>query len=321
MDYAGLIFDDSRHYIDHLAPFCALMGWPLIVCEGAVADLARDYYPDLKVIQENCLHLKLPPNVATCDNRPILQAAFPGQTTRTLWLPHGNSDKGWNGPFFECLNGEIALVYGQKMVDFMHEKNAFPKTIPIGNFRWQYYLKHKAFYQKLVQEALPKATRNFLYAPTWDDEEGNCSFWNAFPHLAESIPDDCRLFVKLHPNTVRKYEVELEILMGRYAERKNVFFLPEFPAIYPLLSCFDAYVGDMSSIGYDFLKFDKPLFFLNANPRLYLSQCGTPIRAEEFAFPITDNLSSARSKAYTYTFDAEPAWTKLQEQLDALRRL
>lgn len=321
MDYAGLIYDDSRHYIDHLAPFCALMRWPLIVCEDAIADLASRYYPDLKVIQENTLQLKLPPNVVTCDNRPILQAAFPGQDTRILWLPHGNSDKGAKGPFFDAIKDEIALVYGQKMIDFMHEKKAFPKTFSVGNFRWQHYLKHKAFYQKLVQAIVPNGARNFLYAPTWDDAEGNCSFWNAFPHLANSVPSDCRLFVKLHPNTVRKYEVELEILMGRYENKKNIFFLSEFPPIYPLLSHFDAYIGDMSSIGYDFLKFDKPLFFLNANPQLYLSRCGTPIRAEQFDFKTTDRLSSMRKEAYAYTFDAEPEWAQLKRQLDALCRV
>jgi teichoic acid glycerol-phosphate primase len=318
MDYAGLIYDDSRHFIDHLAPFCALMGWPLIICEDVIAELAIHYYPDLKVIQKNIFQLKLPTTVVTCDNRPILRAAFPGQDAKILWLPHGNSDKGAKGPFFECLNNEIALVYGQKMIDFMHEKNVFPKTFKIGNFRWQYYLKHKAFYKKLVDAVLPKTTRNFLYAPTWDDAEGNGSFWKAFPQMAHSVPSDCHLFVKLHPNTVRKHEVELEILMGRYAKKKNIFFLPEFPPIYPLLSFFDAYIGDMSSIGYDFLKFDKPLFFLNANPQLYLSRCGTPIQAERFDFQATDRLSSVRKEAYAYTFHAEPEWAQLKEQLHAL---
>jgi hypothetical protein len=311
MDYAGLIYDDSRHYIDHLAPFSALMGWPLIACEGSVADLARRYYPDLTVIEKSALELKLPEKVMTCDNRPLLEAAFPGQSIRLIWLPHGNSDKGWKGPFFETLQGEVALVYGQKMIDFMHEKGVFPKTVKVGNFRWRYYLKHRAFYQAQVEKILPKANRYFLYAPTWDDAEGNGSFWNAFPDLAERVPGDCVLLVKLHPNTLRKYEVELEILMGRYAERKNIFFLPEFPPIYPLLDLCEGYIGDMSSIGYDFLHFDRPLFFLNANPQLYLSRCGTAVEAKHFDFRATDSLSAIRKEAYHYTF--------AQGQLDAMR--
>lgn len=315
VDYAGLIYDDSRHYIDHLGPFCALMGWPLIVCEDAVADLATRYYPDLEVILKNTLHLKLPRNVLTCDTRPLLEAAFPGQRTRLLWLPHGNSDKGWRGPFFEGLNGEIALVYGQKMVDFMHEKNVFPKILRMGNFRWHYYRKHRSFYDQTLE---PKKGRTFLYAPTWDDSENNCSFWKAFPHLAAAVPSDCHLLVKLHPNTLLKYEVELEILMGRFAAAKNVTFLPEFPPIYPLLAICDGYIGDMSSIGYDFLKFDRPLFFLNAHKHLYLSRCGTAIEANHFDFSVKDGLSHVRNKAYNYTFDPEPNWDELKRELHAL---
>jgi hypothetical protein len=314
MRFAGLIYDDSRHYIDHLAPFCALMGWPLIVCEPTVAELARHYYPDLEVILEDPLALQLPPHIVTCDTRPLIQAAFPNQTTRSFWLPHGNSDKGMKSPFFEALvNEECALVYGQKMIDFMLEKKVSPKMIRVGNFRWQYYLKHQAFYEKL----LTKKGRTFLYAPTWDDAEGNNSFWHAFPHLANSLPTDCHLLIKLHPNTVRKYEVELEILMGKYAQRNNITFLPEFPPIYPLLSLCDAYIGDMSSIGYDFLKFDKPLFFLNVNPQAYLSRCGTSIQANRFNYPLSDHLSAARKAAYDYTFEPEPEW----KELHALRRL
>lgn len=251
MDYAGLIYDDSRYYIDHLGPLCALMHWPLIVCEPTVAELSRSYYPDLEVIEIPLWDLKLPPCIATCDHQPLLQAAFPGQRCKTLWLPHGNSDKGWNGPFFEGV-GEIALVYGQKMIDFMHAKNSFPKAFRVGNFRWHYFLKHRAFYEKLA--IVPKSGKNILYAPTWDDSENNGSFWKAFPHLAKN---DVHLLVKLHPNTIRKYEVELEVLMGRYAKKQNISFLPEIPPIYPILNCCDAYIGDMSSIGYDFLKFDK----------------------------------------------------------------
>lgn len=309
MRSAGLIYDDSRHYIDHLAPFCALLGWPLIVCEEAVADLSRRYYPDLQVIQKPALQLQLPPQIVACDTRPLLRAAFPNQTFQSLWLPHGNSDKGTKSSYFEALREEeYALVYGQKMIDFMREKQVAPKTIRIGNFRWQYYLKHQSFYQKF---ALPKGKQTFLYAPTWDDYEGSSSFWTAFPHLANSLPKDCYILVKLHPNTLRKFEVELEILMGRYAERKNIHFLPEFPPIYPLLNLCDAYIGDRSSIGYDFLKFDRPLFFLNADPDLYLSRCGTPIKPDQFNFRLQDHLSSIRKEAYEYTFDPNPQWEEL----------
>lgn len=304
MKYAGLIYDDSRHYIDHLGPFCALMGWPLIVCEDSVADLALRYYPDLNIIKKDSLRTELPPNIVSCESRPLIQAAFPGQQFKNIWLPHGNSDKGWNSPFFEALQEEdLALVYGQKMIDFMHSKKVYPRTFKIGNFRWQYFIKHRDFYKKI--NPISQSKSQFLYAPTWDDD---CSLWESLPHLAKNLPNNSHLIVKFHPNTLCKFEVELEILMGRYAKHKNIIFVPEFPPIYPLLDVCHGYIGDMSSIGYDYLTFDRPLFFLNAKANHYLSRCGTAITAEQFKFSTIDRLSKVRKEAYNYTFESKPEW-------------
>lgn len=306
MQHAGLIYDDSRHYLDHLAPLCALLNWPLIICEPILADLARTYYPDLEVIETSLWDLKLPPLIVTCDNIPLIRAAFPHQHPKTLWLPHGNSDKGIEGAFFEGI-GETALVYGQKMIDFMHAKNAHPRTFRIGNFRQYYYLKHRDFYEKMI--SVPSAP-NILYAPTWEDSENNGSFWTAFPHLASRIPHDHHLLVKLHPNTIRKFELELLTL----SLPRNITILPDVPPIYPILNHCIAYIGDMSSIGYDFLSLDKPLYFINAKPHLPLHQCGTPICPSTFALS-PDTHASIRKATYAYTFDATPNWDELRRSL------
>lgn len=310
MNIAGLIFDDSIHYLDHLAPFCSLVDCPLLICEERVFQLAQTFYPDVKIVKVDLWGLQLPKWVITCDNEPILRAAFPWQKGETIWLPHGNSDKGWEGPFFEGV-GNVALVYGQKMIDFMHQKGVCPKTIRVGNFRWDYYLKHRSFYETQAPQI-----HGFLYAPTWEDSENNGSFWKAFPDLAESVKGN--LFIKLHPNTLRRFEPELEVLMGRYARQKNLLFLSPFPPIYPLLAQCEGYIGDMSSIGYDFLKFDRPLFFLNAKGDLPLYQCGKKIDPKKWAFDAQADLSSKRKEMYEYTFDPSPNWKEIR---DALRRL
>lgn len=293
---AGLIFDDSLHYLDHLGPFCALAGCPLICFEPEIAEKAAHFYPGLDVRGEQ----KLPRVTITCDTQPILQAAFPGQSTKILWLPHGNSDKGWNTPFFDALQGETALVYGQRMIDFMKEKGVFPKTIRIGNFRREYFKNLGA----------PDG-KTFLYAPTWDEDN---SFWKAFPLLAQRLPSDCNLWVKLHPNTVKKYAPEIEVLIGRY-ERANIQFLSDDPPIYPLLAKCSAYIGDMSSIGYDFLSFNRPMYFLNANPILPLHKCGLPIDAADFDFVLKNPFAEEQKKLYEYTFGGPMNW---KEQIDAL---
>ncbi|MES2272905.1 MAG: CDP-glycerol glycerophosphotransferase family protein [Chlamydiota bacterium] len=324
MNSAGLIFDTSLHYLDHLGPFCSLMQWPLLICEDSIVNLACKYYPDLKVIEENALRIKFPKHLVACDPHQLLQAAFPTlltEQTSTFWLPHGNSDKGWKSPFFEGLQKDAtALVYGQKMIDFMKAKNVFLKTLCVGNFRAKYYEKHRSFYQKIVQDEitslLPQGNKNFLYAPTWNDSEGNGSFWQIFPILAKALPNHCNLLVKLHPNTSQQFDIQLEILMGQFQNRKNILFLPEFPPIYPLLEISDAYIGDMSSIGYDFLKFDRPMYFLNPTGRdaktdqgLFLFRCGEEILPEQLAsvFDLDqkEDFSTIRGRTYNYTFDSQ----------------
>lgn len=309
---AGLIFDDSRHYIDHLAPFCSLKGWPLIICEGEIADLTRRYYPDLEIIEINRWDLNLPSALVACDSRGLIESAFPAAAVpkELYWLPHGNSDKGWKNPIFEPLRNENALVYGQKMIDFMSQKSVKPHTIRVGNFRLYYWMKHRSFYEKILKEEipLPKARQTYLYAPTWNDAEGNGSFWEMLPLLTSHLPSDCNLIVKIHPNTQTRSLPEIERLIGQYAKRTNIFFLLEFPPIYPLLSICDAYIGDMSSIGYDFLYWKRPMYFLKtANRSQFLYRCGMEINPDQMAAifnPVQTSREELQNEIYAYTFDS-----------------
>jgi teichoic acid glycerol-phosphate primase len=281
MNYGGLIYDDSLHYLDHLAPLCSLLKCPLYIHEPHIAELAEKFYPDL-LIKEGA-----PPSyVISCYTRlPKVQ---------NIWLPHGASDKGWKSCAFKALKGEkYALIYGEKMLKTIQESNAHPEVSFVGNFRLHYFLKHKAFYEGLYN--LPKG-KKLLYAPTWEDSENNSTFWTSFPKLAENIEE--RLLVKLHPNTIRKFEPEIERLKGRYP---HVHFLDNIPPIYPLLAKCDGYIGDMSSIGYDFLFFDRPMFFLN-HLDLPLQQCGVHVKPEKFTFSPQPHLSLLRKNLYERTY-------------------
>jgi len=355
MKYAGLIFDESFHFIDHLAPFCASMGWPLIAFEESVAKLCRKFYPDLEVIEEPYL----PTHVVTCDNRAFLKAAFPTWSPKTLWLPHGLSDKGWKQPFFEALGQEdLLLVYGQKMRDTLAAKQIAVPQFSIGNFRYEYYKKHRTFYDALliprvIQESVveQEASSDFLaeardiakgkdrsedekyeakapplnrllnherykdlprftlYAPTWEDSENNGTFWDAFLPLAKTVP---HLLVKVHPNTEKKFGPQLERMKGL---APHVHFLEEFPPIYPLLERVDLYIGDMSSIGYDFLTFNRPMIFFQDSP---LTSAGTFLSIDEIP-ELFSKLQPAKSHTLLpYAFDSVPHWPeKLHTYLDA----
>ena len=161
--------------------------------------------------------------------------------------------------------------------------------------------------------------RTLFYAPTWKDYEQSSSFFGAMVPLIEHLPPEHQLIVKLHPNLLLQEEFETEEILLKYQDRDRVLFLKDFPPIYPLLSLVDVYIGDMSSIGYDFLSFNKPLFFLNPNERdpskdlgLYLFRCGIEIKPAEygqihsiidkfFAFELRD-FSSLRQEVYAYAF-------------------
>jgi teichoic acid glycerol-phosphate primase len=305
---AGLIFDSSSHYLDHLAPFCALLGWPLIIVDPLIREMAKRFYPDLKIVESSTFEIeKLVcsfSHLATCATRPLLQASIGPTSCRTVWLPHGNSDKGKISPHFEALQKEeLALVYGQKMVDFLKEKNVDIPVVRIGSFRHLYYQKWRSFYDALPIGAFSKKQPTVLYAPTWEDSENNCSFWDAFPRIAENLPDSINLLVKLHPNTIGRHAPRIERLIGKY-ESGHLQFLLNFPPIYLLLNRCDYYLGDASSIGYDFLQFDRPLFFLDPRGR-DLSRCGKIVTPESFYQSLMekDLFSSLRQEMHAYTFD------------------
>lgn len=265
MKYAGLIVDDSFHYLDHLAPLCALLNWPLIVCEDSIAEQCQTFYPQVTLLRQKFSRLDLPPCIVSCDNRRMLSfllGPFNPWNGRLIWLPHGLSDKGWKGPFFEALGKEdLLLVYGQHMRNVLAQKKINLAQASIGNFRQKFYHFHHSFYERLLHERFG-ASRFILYAPTWEDSEENGTFWEAFPRLLDAIPPHLYLFIKVHPNTEKQFGPKLERCRGIAERVTNISFLDNFPTIYPLLSRTDVYIGDMSSIGYDFLCFQKPLIFL-----------------------------------------------------------
>ena len=176
---------------------------------------------------------------------------------RSIFCPHGNSDKGHFSPFMEGLSDEKwAFVYGKKMVSFLKEKSAHSQlenVFYLGNYRYEYFKKHRGFYQKILNETFlfQNNHQTLLYAPTWNDNESSSSFDLEVHSLIDSLPPHWNLIIKPHPHI--KCEID--------NNKENLIVLKDFPPIYPLLDKMDVYLGDMSSIGYDFLTFRRPLFF------------------------------------------------------------
>lgn len=306
MKAAALCNGHLYHYLDHLAPLCDLMQIPLLTSDTKIETLAKRYYPmvetryihsaqmspyylgtnfDTLFVTEKHLRKKL---------QPLIEATCQKQVT-FCYLPHGNSDKGLKNPAHNPFpHQEMALIYGAQM------EERFCQTLNskrIGNFRYDFYKRYQNFYDNLIDEELCLPQKKiYLYAPTWDDQENGTTLFQS-KQLLKNIPSDTHLIIKAHPLL---YETHL----AEMTQITNSSFLEDFPLIYPLLARCDAYIGDYSSIGYDFLTFDRPLFFLG-NKQTDLRACGLSLPEDPYPF-ITENssapLSEKRKKLYTHAF-------------------
>lgn len=348
---AGFLYGPDVHHLDHVATICCLMDIPLVITDEEVAEMARKFYPTLPVLEIDTISVA---NYVVQNFEVIFYTIprllfeeifffaeqFNRKKIHTIWCPHGNSDKGHASIFMEALElEEVALVYGSKMIDFLIQKGVFNQLkahVITGNLRYTFYRKNKEFYDTLVLKEitrkLPDALTTLFYAPTWLDRENSSSFYDATPILIENLPPNTNLIIKLHPNLLHQGEGRTEQLLMQYEDYPNLLFLTGFTPIYPILNEVDVYIGDMSSIGYDFLIFNKPMFFLNQNNRnvendlgLYLFQCGIEIRHEDYQniYPIIKkHLSSdtrvftpLRKQVYDYTFGREKNWPELREEI------
>ena len=244
--------------------------------------LATRYYPDLKVqlyspLEAPFLVTEQYDFVITTLPRPLFDDIFLiaeltcGKRLKTGWLPHGYSDKG----NLEALQHEETL--------FVYSLGAYPITptqtaVVVGNFRAAYFQRHRAFYTALLNSLKIKESFTF-YAPTWGRP------------LDETLLHLPALIIKPHPN-----EAETPLAL-QYREQYKEAWLDHFPPIYPLLERTTRLITDASSIGYDYLYFNRPMFFL--------TEATTPIHAcgeRILSHSTQENLQPVRAATYAKIF-------------------
>lgn len=339
------------HYIDHLAPICVMMGIPLLFLDSQDYALGKKYYPDLQAQLEEYQELTPEYLIAKYDvlfmsdlwdrktfnqKYHLLEKKY-NKPIRHVHCPHGYSDKAFY--LKKVAQEDITLIYGNAMLDMLKRHNVFEDLhsyVISGNFRYTYYKQNKAFLDRIVKEEVLNKFDDkrpvVLYAPTWLDLLESTTFFDASHYLLDQLSKDYNVIVKLHPRLELDDVVGYYQILGKYEERGNIVFLKDFPLVYPLLAHSDIYVGDTSSVGYDYLVFDKPMFFLNKNranskedPNYFLYQCGKEIFPDEYpkiAEIIKESLpkdkerfSRKRKEVWTYSFGEERPFEEIKDDI------
>lgn len=330
----GIIPGYRPALIDHLIPLCALMEAPVLVTHPFMKCLIELYYPAIEVVLAEPEDGLL--DEALKDYDLLLYVHYSRQVNdlfvfdeyvarkraRSIMCLHGNPDKFQEIYWLENLADEdIVLAYGPQLVKLIEQKR-IPKTpLVCGNYRLEYYHAHEAFFDAKLP--FKKEKPLILYAPTWAANNRKIelrkyytSFLQVYQELFETLPDDFQLVVKLHPLHASIMYEEIQQIKAAYPQ---IYFLDDYPLVYPLLKHVDYFIGDYSSIGYDFLYFDRPLFFLGSLKKTPLQDCGLTIHNAPI-YETIKNYSDApysqkRQTLYRHVFGQRKSLNELKEEL------
>ncbi len=318
---AGFLYGLDLHHLDHLAPLCSLLSIPLIFTSELALAVAKEFYPHIKVelYSELTFSESILVNydlIFTCLPKELIDPLFYFDEHKlrkkilSIWLPHGNSDK---NNLAALKNEKIILTYGKQMVDTLAKKGILAKLfqyILVGNFRAYFYKEEEKFYKSILKKQLSFSNKRktILYAPTWD----HSNVEEDLPSLLKTLPKTYNLLIKLHPNTLSKgFYLSLE---EQYADDPHIKFISHIPTIYPILESSDFLITDSSSIAYDFLHFDKQMFFLTKG-KTPIHNCGYISSLNEIGNDLkkVDIFSEARSTLYEYAFDKKVCFGALSK--------
>ncbi|OGN64254.1 MAG: hypothetical protein A3E80_01115 [Chlamydiae bacterium RIFCSPHIGHO2_12_FULL_49_9] len=281
------------HLLDHIAPLADLMQMPLITTEEKNFELAQTHYPQIQTILEPDLEFKLGAIsekfdiLFECKYWPahLKQLFFDlyKKKMRLVFCPHGQSDKGFEAPLLAPYSQQdVVLLYGDLLIDMLKELSLWPyisNYVLIGNYRLQFYRKYQSFQDALAEKKvfafLDSKKPTLLYAPTWKDADQSTSFFEYGPAIFSHLPEDWNLIVKVHPLLEQRDPAHFYSVAALVDKKPGAILVSDFPFIYPLIARSSAYLGDFSSVGYDCLALNRPLFFLPTPRPGRLHSCGT----------------------------------------------
>lgn len=299
-------------FLDHLAPLCAHFKVPLHCTDPWVITCAEQFYPNLEIVTGDLSSYNNFYTVEPCRiHRDLIKF---GDTlirgkVKTIAGFHGNPDKFRTRFWIERYADEdVVLIYGQHLIDYLKEKGVWHRlknTISIGNLRYAYYKEHQTFFDTAIKPHLlfEKKKPILFWAPTWSFTSScdDSPFFALYAAIFEALPDAYQMVVKLHPFMFHLHPEKITHIIESYS---HIHFIGEIPLVYPILNQADIYIGDYSSVAYDFLVFDRPLFFLGERTQPWGVKITDPKRLfHEIEKP--DRLSKARKAAYAYVYGEE----------------
>lgn len=344
----GLVNEDF-HLFDHIAPICSLLKIPLFIQCPQLFFRYNRLYPELDLSVNKWNFPYLLKNFEAIfygfNPDPLFHEAkqefikqkphspLVHKDLKLIFCLHGCSDKryvadeSWQTKRLSEI--DCALIYGNRMLDIFSDANCLDKLsryAMTGNYRYNYFQKHADFFNHQIEKdvlshfALKQPT--ILYAPSWDDPERSSSLESILHLLADNLPSCYNLIIKPHMYTflpiLGNNPNRWLNLFKEYDKKPNILVLHDYPLIYPLLNNIDIYLGDLSSVNYDCLIFDKPMFFINhlgkkvTDKDALIFQCGTVIEKENFTtiyqvieknLPLDrEKFSAIRKKFYAYAF-------------------
>ena len=331
-----LISGDHEAQLDHLASLASLLDLPLFVTDPNIFQKAKFFYPfteSLFVEESSLLSFLITCDFVfvSCKHYSSELAAtlkfFYHTTPRFCYCPHGNSDKGWASARDLLQNQDLSLIYGKSMLKMLKKKGVLDSlkgTFVTGNYRLIYYKKHQDFYDNLAKHyifsKLLQDRKTLLYAPTWKDAENNSSFFDLAPLIIKNLPKNLNLVIKLHPSLERDDSFAVHNFRIECQKNSQIHIIHDFPPIYPILQHIDALFSDISSIGYDYLYFNRPLYLTLGRTmetklmkKIKLATCSQLIDTQQVSKILSDlekNLAYSqqafekkRGELYAATFD------------------
>ena len=289
MKIATVLNGYSPHHLDHLAPISFYLDCPLLVDDYDIYQLAKKYYPQITT------HFtKINPLTAIFQYdlfiytsvTPSLEMKAYAQGTknaklRIAYAPHGFSDKGDLSK--RLMNHEaqdIGLIHGNEQLRQLKKygiDKQLQAIITIGQPRKHFYEKHKIFYQTFIKpfEKKKKNLQTILYAPTFQDMHYTNSF-DKIEALVSRYSESYQWIIKLHPLLESQQLIQVLRLKKRYQNTPNITILDAFmPLVWPFIEYCDLYLGDFSSIGFEFAQTEKPLYLFSTSANSLLAPFAT----------------------------------------------